>query len=519
MRSSTKAEISWDGLFREVEVKRKEASAVLSPKSRAELGQFFTPTCVAQFMASMFQAPKDELRLLDAGGGVGSLTVAFLAAMVHRKNPPRIVHAVLYELDPLLAEILEDVMNSCQRVCRSSRVNLEYDILIEDFVETAASALASPLIQVPLEGFDCAILNPPYRKVSSDSRVRKILSEAGIEVNNHYTAFLALTARLLRNGGELVAITPRSFSNGPYFKAFRHDFFQRMMLRRIHVYESREDAFREDEVLQENIILHAVKTNMRPETVLISSSLGPHCPDPAVREVIYDEIIHPGDADLVVNVIADDASRHAAQLVRQLRCDLPELGLSVSTGRVVDFRAREFLRCSPDSDTVPLIYPFNLDRGRVVWPKAHPKKPTLIVLTTATEELLIPNEAYVLVKRFTAKEERRRLVAALYDPKSIECSSVGFENHLNYFHMNGGGLPLALARGLVAYLNSTLADIYFRNFNGHTQVNAQDLRRLKYPSREQLLKLSDRLGDDVAEQEAVDRAMEDCLELAALVRS
>ena len=511
--------MSWDDLFRELEAKRKEASAALSPQSRAELGQFFTPGCVALFMASMFEAPKDELRLLDAGAGVGSLTVAFLSAVVRRRNPPRTVHATLYELDPLLAELLEDVMTSCQRVCRSSGVNVEYEILTKDFVEAAASTFASPLIQPPLEGFDCAILNPPYRKISSDSRVRKVLSEAGIEVNNLYTAFLALVSRLLRDGGELVAITPRSFSNGPYFKAFRHDFFRRMSLRRIHVYESREDAFREDEVLQENVILHAVKTPVRPETVLISSSLGPHHLDPVLREVPYDEIIHPGDADLVVNVIADEASRHAAELVRQLRCQLPELGLSVSTGRVVDFRARQYLRRSPDSGTVPLVYPFNLDRGRVVWPRTHPKKSTSIVRSSATRELLIPSEVYVVVKRFTAKEERRRLVAALYDPEAIRCPSVGFENQLNYFHINGGGLPLPLARGLVAYLNSTLADTYFRNFNGHTQVNAQDLRRLKYPGREQLLKLSDRVGDDIADQEAVDRAVEECLELASLVRS
>ncbi len=63
---------------------------------------------------------------------------------------------------------------------------------------------------------------------------------------------------------------------------------------------------------------------------------------------------------------------------------------------------------------------------------------------------------------------------------------VGFENHLNYYHREGGGLPISLARGLVAYLNSSFADTYFRQFNGHTQVNATDLRSLRYPRIEQL---------------------------------
>jgi adenine-specific DNA-methyltransferase len=46
-----------------------------------------------------------------------------------------------------------------------------------------------------------------------------------------------------------------------------------------------------------------------------------------------------------------------------------------------------------------------------------------------------------------------------------------------------------LARGLCTYLNSTQVDGYFRLFNGHTQVNAMDLRKLPYPSPDQLQQL------------------------------
>jgi adenine-specific DNA-methyltransferase len=93
---------------------------------------------------------------------------------------------------------------------------------------------------------------------------------------------------------------------------------------------------------------------------------------------------------------------------------------------------------------------------------------------------------YLLTKRFTSKEERRRLVACLLDPESVDADWLGFENHLNYFHANGHGLDRNLALGLFAFLNSTVVDQFFRRFSGHTQVNANDLRKLAYPDRKTL---------------------------------
>jgi adenine-specific DNA-methyltransferase len=94
---------------------------------------------------------------------------------------------------------------------------------------------------------------------------------------------------------------------------------------------------------------------------------------------------------------------------------------------------------------------------------------------------MVPGGTYVLTKRFTAKEEKRRVVAAIYTG-----DRAGFENHINYFHVKGAGLPERLAVGLARFLNSEAVDTYFRTFSGHTQVNATDLRNLHYPSRAQL---------------------------------
>ena len=43
-----------------------------------------------------------------------------------------------------------------------------------------------------------AILNPPYKKLNSDSVHRALIRKVGIETVNLYTAFVALSALLMR---------------------------------------------------------------------------------------------------------------------------------------------------------------------------------------------------------------------------------------------------------------------------------------------------------------------------------
>ena len=100
------------------------------------------------------------------------------------------------------------------------------------------------------------------------------------------------------------------------------------------------------------------------------------------------------------------------------------------------------------------------------------------------------------------------MVACIYNPVRVAVETVGFENHLNYYHAAGHGLSMALAKGLAAFLNSTLVDVCFRQFNGHTQVNATDLRSLRYPTRHQLEHLGRLMDYPAANQEDLDELLE-----------
>jgi len=128
-----------------------------------------------------------------------------------------------------------------------------------------------------------------------------------------------------------------------------------------------------------------------------------------------------------------------------------------------------------------MIYAQHFKDGGINWPLEGFKKCNYLADCDKTAKLMVPAGAYVIVKRFSAKEEKRRLVGVIYDG-----GKAGFDNKTNYFHMNGGGLPKDIAKGLLAFLNSQAVDEYFRIFSGHTQVNATDLRNLHYPSLEQL---------------------------------
>lgn len=453
---------------------------------QGELGQFLTSPRVADFMVAMLGPLPATVRLLDAGAGAGSLTLAFVHRCCEKRHGVSAIEATLYELDGEIIEALSETMRDCERRCSEEGIRFAFTIHTSDFIQEMSAQLAGDLFGATPTVFDVAIANPPYRKISTDSAERRALRSAGIETSNLYTGFIALIQRLLVSGGQLVGITPRSFCNGPYFRPFREDFLTQLELRRIHVFDSRQAAFRNDSVLQENIIFHAVKGRHQPCEITISSSSGEHGDD--INETVFPfaDIVHPHDTQKFIHIPSTTGHASAKETMDGLRASLASLGVTVSTGRVVDFRLKDALRKEPESGTVPLVYPCHFNGGTVHWPKLEGRKPNAILNNAETRQWLVPSGMYLLTKRFTSKEERRRLVACMFDPDEVKAEWIGFENHLNYFHSNGHGLERTLAGGLYAFLNSTVVDQYFRRFSGHTQVNATDLRTLAYPNSETL---------------------------------
>lgn len=491
-----------------IEKTQQAFSKTSSRAERSAIGQFLTPAPIARFMASLFERRVGVVRILDPGAGTGSLFAALTERLISTPDRPEAIEVVAYETDRKILPHLRTTIELCRQLCVQAGVAFQGRACCEDFLSAAAARLQDNLFATMQDSFTHVILNPPYKKINGETRTRRILSDAGIETSNLYAAFVWLAALLTRPGGEIVAITPRSFCNGPYFRRFRKALLNLIDLRHVHLFESRKEAFADDSVLQENIIFHGIRNERRKGNVRISVSRGLDFSAVQVREIPFQDVVAPDDSDAFIHLIEEDDGRQVIECMSRLTTTLSDLGFEVSTGRVVDFRAREFLRKDPELGTVPLIYPCHFEDGFVRWPLQGAKKPNALVPSDKTQDLLVPAGYYVLTKRFSAKEERRRIVGAIYDPTRIDASWVGFENHLNYFHSRGRGLPADLARGLAVFLNSSLLDRYFRLFSGHTQVNATDLRKMRYPSREQMLRLGREMRKALPDQERIDAVLE-----------
>ena len=452
-------------------------------------------------MAGLFdQKITSTCHLLDAGAGIGSLSAAFLERWAAGGFDCQRVEVDAFEIDASLHPYLSQTLSQY-----SKQLNIVPAIRGDDFIHTAVDSLSGSFFAETLPPYTHVILNPPYKKIRSNSAYRLALRRVGIETVNLYSAFVALALSLLEDYGQLVAIIPRSFCNGPYYRPFRQYILQRAAIRKMHLFASRNKAFQDDAVLQENLII-MLERSTDQDKVIITTSTDDSFSDLATHEYAFDQIVFPDDPEQFIHVPTspqqDAPNPHGYTL--------EEMNIQVSTGPIVDFRLKAYLRDMPEEDTVPLLYPGHFSGWTIHWPKPEFKKPNAIRNTLDTEKWLYPNGFYCVVRRFSSKEERRRVIASVVRPSDFpDAALLGFENHLNVFHRNKQGLPEALAYGLAVFLNSTFVDESFRRFNGHTQVNATDLRCITYPNETTLIALGEwAMHHNNPSQAVIDEQME-----------
>jgi len=470
-----------------------------SDKQRKDYGLFLTPTIVADGMAAKIVASGHTIRVLDPAAGAGILSCAAVEALILRERKPISIEIVAFEVDNGLIAPLRAVLDYLANWCvHKYGVTVAVRVSAEDFILANAPALKPyglwPAQQVG-EPFDVVIANPPYFKIGKQDPRAIAVSEVVHGQPNIYALFMAVAATMLRERGDFVFITPRSFSSGTYFHRFRNVFFSMIRPTAVHVFDCRRSAFRRDAVLQENVIVSGRREDGWSENgagscLTVSSSLGIHDIDaPQERNVPLRTVLDLDSEDMVLRLPVCEDDENTLALIDSWPSSLEDQGLHISTGPVVPFRATEFTAREgevPESH-VPLLWMNHVRVMRAIWPIAR-HKPEYIACSGA-EKLLVPNRNYVLIRRFSAKEEPRRLTAAPYLASKLPVPCIGLENHLNYIHRPDDELSADEAWGLAALYNSKLLDTWFRTTNGNTQVSATELRAMRLPANELIVSL------------------------------
>jgi adenine-specific DNA-methyltransferase len=466
---------------------QRQDSSVTARKAK---GQIFTPGTVARFMAHQFTIDGPRIHLLDPGSGTGILIAAFCEYLVEKAVSPLQITVDAYENDETILLKLRETLDCCQTLLETKGHEFHYNLFEKDFILHNASYLNSPLFFGDPEQhvlYDAIIANPPYYKLNKQSPQAQAMLEFVHGQPNIYALFMALAVSMLKEHGQAVFITPRSFCSGIYYQKLREWILRRLQITHIHLFESRTGIFDEDAILQENIIFRGTKIVQRETKqdgkIHISTSVDKTFQKAETIEGDERQIIYKANGHLHIRIPSFSTDKHILRILDSWPNTLHSLGLEISTGPVVHFRPKEHLCSEAEGENmVPLLWMHNLQDWHIEWPLQKNGKAQWFSQAPGARKWLIPVNNYVLLKRFTSKEQQRRLYASVLLQSDFQQSQlIGLENHLNYIHRPKGNLTSEEAYGLAALLNTNLVDVYFRALNGNTQVNASDMRILPLP--------------------------------------
>jgi len=469
----------------------EEYIASMPKDVRKSFGQFFTPKSTACFMAEMFDIPdKNMLNILDPGAGSGILSTALIERLNKSNRNIKEIKLTCYET---CYDIIPLLQKNLKYLEESSIIKLTTELITDDYLLSQSDDFCEKFTGAgESKKYDIVIGNPPYYKIGKDSVEAKAMPDVCYGAPNIYFLFASMSLFNLKDDGEMVYIIPRSWTSGAYFSRFRNYFLTHGKLANIHIFTSRKDLFNSDNVLQETMIIKARKTNKTPNSIKITASSCSKGFDTITEvNVKYDTVV--AGKERYVYLVTSQEDVEVLQNVNKFNMPMTSIGLKMKTGLTVDFRNKELLRNKNEENTVPLFYSQHIKDGRVVFPIGKENE----YITNDLPGMIQNNRNYLFVKRFTSKEEHRRLQSAIYIARNYpEYRMISTQNKINFIDtVDNSEMSEELVYGLYAVINSTLYDKYYRILNGSTQVNATEMNSIPFPARNELEYMGRQLMD------------------------
>lgn len=332
-------------------------------------------------------------------------------------------------------------------------------------------------------GFGFVIANPPYAKfptrlMTEEQRRRFAATTYGHP--NLYGLFLQLGVELLADGGRLAYINPKSFVSGQYFRNLRRFLVDKLDIERFDIFGSRTGLF--DGVLQEVVILHAARSDKQSDEIeLREYAAAPDKPAATTTRVSAESVLLSEVFDCAFFVTADPLAHRVLEQMIKGSQPLQAHGWEAVTGTIVWNRVKPLIHDDPADDRLALIWGKGIRGFKFEGIGKAGGASSYCELADKTRKIVSRGDA-LLVKRLTAREEKRRIVACRL-PDQYAKSDAGYfgENHINIVRATGETtLDIDALLGL---LNSRLFDYIFRALNGNTQVSATELEMLPIPAR------------------------------------
>lgn len=492
-----------------------------SGKHKKDNGQYFTSKLISDFMANMAKLKSGKITILDPGCGSAILSCSLIEQLISNDEINE-VELTLYETDVDVLIDTRKVVDFLSYWLQKRNIRFDYVIHNTDFVLDNIDAFNINTLfgTGNVRKYDYIISNPPYFKISKSDKRSIAAKDLVYGQPNIYSLFMGLSAKLLNENGELIFITPRSFAAGNYFKAFRNSFFKDVSISEIHIFESRNKMFKRDNVLQENIILRATKQENKSIKISVSGcdkGLG----SSLEYEYQSDELLDLKSKDKILFIPSNQNESDAIKIFEKWSDTLSDFNIKISTGPVVAFRCNDYLKNDGQINGTlsPLIWLHNIKEMEFIYPLQKGSKPILIENTEDSRKVLIKNKNYVLLRRFSSKDDKNRLVCTPYFSLLFNTDMIGVENHINYIHRPNGELSDEEILGISALYSSSLFDTYFRTFNGNTQVGATELKNINMPSHEKIIEIGSRMRDvNDRRREEIDKVVNDVFNLKYINR-
>lgn len=488
----------------------KEYIDLMPKETRKKYGQFFTSKETAIFMANLFDVNQktDTISILDPGAGSAILSCALIDRLQSYSNL-KTIELTCYENDE---NILELLYKNLDFIKENSKINVNISVITENYITSQADEFNYKLgHNINSKKYDIVIGNPPYMKINKNAPEALSMSSICYGAPNLYFLFMAMSIFNLKQSGELVYIIPRSWTSGAYFIKFREYLLENSMLKHIHLFVSRDKVFSNEKVLQETIIVKIKKETPNSNyNINITTSESAHDFD-NITKIKVDSNTIIGKKGKYIYLVTNKEEIEVLNTVNQYSNTLLSIGLKMKTGLTVDFRNKEFLSNENVSGSVPLFYATNIkSNGKISFPENIDNQ---YILTTKNS-LLQENKNYLFVKRFTSKEEKRRLQCGIYlcddYPNYIYIST---HNKINFIDSSTIDLTKPIVYGLYVIFNSTIYDLYYRILNGSTQVNSTEINSMPMPSLEIIEELGNKLikSNDLS-QKKCDEILEEIYE-------